>query len=68
MVLIGGAAATLLKGRGSLQDIDQMALMRPRPFSDAAARRVAELMAREYAWDDARIEAETRRYEDFARR
>jgi glycerol-3-phosphate dehydrogenase len=32
-----------------------------------AARRVAELMAREYAWDDARIEAETRRYEDFAR-
>jgi len=33
-----------------------------------AARRVAELMAREYAWDDARIEAESRRYEEFARR
>ena len=33
-----------------------------------AARRVAELMAREYAWDDARIEAEARRYEEFARR
>ena len=33
-----------------------------------AARRVAELMAREYAWDDVRIEAEARRYEEFARR
>jgi glycerol-3-phosphate dehydrogenase len=33
-----------------------------------AARRVAELMAREHAWDDARIEAEARRYEEFARR
>ena len=32
-----------------------------------AARRVAELMAREHAWDEARIEAETRRYEEFAR-
>ncbi|NNF15487.1 MAG: thiamine pyrophosphate-binding protein, partial [Gammaproteobacteria bacterium] len=29
LVLIGGAAATALKGRGALQDIDQMALMRP---------------------------------------
>ena len=29
VVLIGGATPTLLKGRGSLQDIDQMALMRP---------------------------------------
>ena len=26
---MGGATATLLKGRGSLQDIDQMALFRP---------------------------------------
>ncbi|HUF35331.1 MAG TPA: glycerol-3-phosphate dehydrogenase/oxidase [Gemmatimonadales bacterium] len=33
-----------------------------------AARRVAELMAREHAWDDARIEAEVLRYEEFARR
>ena len=32
-----------------------------------AARRVAELMAREYAWDEPRIELETRRYEEFAR-
>jgi acetolactate synthase-like protein len=29
VVLLGGAAATLLKGRGSLQDIDQMALVAP---------------------------------------
>ena len=29
LVLIGGATATLLRGRGSLQDIDQMALVRP---------------------------------------
>jgi acetolactate synthase-1/2/3 large subunit len=29
LVLIGGATATLLRGRGALQDIDQMALVRP---------------------------------------
>jgi len=29
LVLIGGATATILRGRGSLQDIDQVALMRP---------------------------------------
>ena len=29
LVLLGGAAPTLLKGRGALQDIDQMKLMRP---------------------------------------
>ncbi len=29
LILLGGATATVLKGRGSLQDIDQMALMRP---------------------------------------
>jgi hypothetical protein len=29
LLLLGGAAATLLKGRGSLQDIDQMSLLRP---------------------------------------
>jgi acetolactate synthase-like protein len=43
LVLLGGAAATLLKGRGSLQDIDQMALLRPHVKWAAAARRVAEL-------------------------
>ena len=29
ILLFGGATATLLKGRGSLQDIDQMSLMKP---------------------------------------
>ena len=29
VLILGGAAATILRGRGSLQDIDQMALMRP---------------------------------------
>ena len=29
VVLLGGATATLLKGRGSLQDIDQLALFEP---------------------------------------
>ncbi len=29
VVILGGATATLLRGRGSLQDIDQMALMGP---------------------------------------
>ncbi|MHA2169484.1 MAG: thiamine pyrophosphate-binding protein [Candidatus Kariarchaeaceae archaeon] len=28
VIILGGAAATVLKGRGSLQDIDQMALMK----------------------------------------
>ena len=29
LVLLGGATATLLKGRGALQDIDQLSLMEP---------------------------------------
>jgi acetolactate synthase-like protein len=29
LILLGGATATLLKGRGALQDIDQMAMMKP---------------------------------------
>jgi len=29
MVIFGGATATILRGRGSLQDIDQLAIMRP---------------------------------------
>jgi acetolactate synthase-like protein len=29
LVLLGGATATMLRGRGSLQDIDQMALIQP---------------------------------------
>ncbi len=29
LILLGGASATVLRGRGSLQDIDQMSLVRP---------------------------------------
>ena len=29
LVLLGGASATVLRGRGSLQDIDQMAVIKP---------------------------------------
>ena len=29
VVLLGGAAATVLQGRGSLQDVDQISVMRP---------------------------------------
>ncbi len=55
LVLLGGAAATLLKGRGALQDIDQMALLRPHVKWAAAARRVAELAPLlERAFDEAR--------------
>ncbi len=44
IVLLGGAAATALKGRGALQDIDQMALLRPHVKWAAAARRVRDLV------------------------
>lgn len=44
LVLLGGATATVLKGRGALQDIDQMALIRPHVKWAHAARRVRELV------------------------
>lgn len=43
LVLIGGAAATLLKGRGALQDVDQLALFESCVKWAAAAERVREL-------------------------
>jgi acetolactate synthase-1/2/3 large subunit len=43
VVLLGGATATVLKGRGALQDIDQAALVRPHVKWLATVRRVAEL-------------------------
>ena len=43
VVLLGGATATVLKGRGSLQDIDQQALMAPHVKWQGSARRVREL-------------------------
>jgi len=44
VLLLGGAAPTVLKGRGALQDIDQLALMRPHVKWAAAVRRVADLV------------------------
>ncbi|ESO00593.1 hypothetical protein HELRODRAFT_185752 [Helobdella robusta] len=43
VLLIGGAAATFLKGRGALQDIDQMALLRPICKFTATARRIQNI-------------------------
>ena len=43
LVLLGGATATLLRGRGALQDIDQMALVKPHVKSARRARRVRDL-------------------------
>ena len=45
IVLLGGAAPTVLKGRGALQDIDQMALLRPHVKWARAVRRVAAMPA-----------------------
>jgi acetolactate synthase-like protein len=45
VVLLGGAAPTVLKGRGALQDIDQMALLRPHVKWAKAVRRVKDLPA-----------------------
>ena len=43
MVLLGGATATLLKGRGALQDIDQLALVKPHVKRVDMVTRVADL-------------------------
>jgi thiamine pyrophosphate-dependent acetolactate synthase large subunit-like protein len=47
LVVFGGAAATVLKGRGSLQDIDQLALMTPhvkKAFSAGSVRDLAPMV------------------------
>jgi len=44
VVLIGGAAPTALQGRGALQDIDQMALIRPHVKWARKIRRVKDLI------------------------
>ncbi len=55
VVVIGGASATLLQGRGSLQDIDQVALMRPHVKWLKALKRVRDLVpAIERAFAEAR--------------
>ena len=44
VVLIGGAAPTVLQGRGALQDIDQMALLRPHVKWAREVRRVRDIV------------------------
>ena len=44
LVLLGGATATLLRGRGALQDIDQMALVRPHVKRASRLTRVRDLV------------------------
>ncbi|MFQ5605464.1 MAG: thiamine pyrophosphate-binding protein [bacterium] len=43
VILLGGATATALKGRGSLQDIDQMALFKPHVKWARSVQKVREL-------------------------
>ena len=43
VIVLGGAAATLLQGRGALQDIDQLALFRPHVKWCTAVKRVRDL-------------------------
>ncbi len=45
LVLLGGSAPTVLKGRGALQDIDQMALMRPLCKWTASIRHVRDMVS-----------------------
>ncbi len=43
VVILGGATATLLQGRGALQDIDQLALFKPHVKWATAVKRVRDL-------------------------
>jgi len=44
LILLGGATATVLRGRGALQDIDQMALMEPHVKWAVSCKRVRDLV------------------------
>ena len=44
VIILGGAAATLLKGRGALQDIDQISLLKPIVKMAAAVTRVRDIV------------------------
>jgi acetolactate synthase-1/2/3 large subunit len=44
VLILGGAAATLLQGRGALQDIDQISLVKPLVKMAAAVRRVRDIV------------------------
>jgi len=45
VILLGGATATVLKGRGSLQDIDQMSLIKPHVKWAVSVKRVRDIPA-----------------------
>ena len=56
LVVLGGATGTILKGRGSLQDIDQMALFEPHVKWMAEVLRVRDLVpAVEQAFEEASL-------------
>lgn len=56
LVLLGGATGTILKGRGSLQDIDQLSLVEPHVKWMGSAAKVRDLVPLlEQAFDEARI-------------
>lgn len=44
LVLLGGATATVLKGRGALQDIDQLSILKPVVKWQTSAEKVADLV------------------------
>lgn len=44
VLLLGGATATIMKGRGSLQDIDQMAIFKPLCKYAVTAKRVRDIV------------------------
>ena len=44
VLLLGGASATILKGRGALQDIDQMTLFKPLCKYTASIRRIRDII------------------------
>ncbi|MBH31761.1 MAG: acetolactate synthase [Candidatus Marinimicrobia bacterium] len=43
VILLGGASATMLKGKGALQDIDQMALLKPHVKWCSAVKRLSKI-------------------------
>ncbi len=43
LILLGGASATVLRGRGSLQDIDQIALMSPHVKATYSVKKVRDI-------------------------
>lgn len=56
LVLLGGATGTILEGRGSLQDIDQTALLEPHVKWLSGAKTVKELVPLvERAFEEARV-------------